>query len=141
MCYHVIGDTLRGGGLPLRRAIRAQLRGAARVRAHGDCAGRARSRPLPVAWAVAATIAAVTVVGWVAIATLDRSPTAIAKAREAATVRAAQLRPPAVPTDYLLAHREYSPTAPMEGIGPGLRPAAAGIGRCRGRSPAPSSNP
>jgi hypothetical protein len=46
-------------------------------------------------------------------------------AREAATVRAAQVRPPAVPLDYLLAHREYSPTAPIEGIGPGLRTASA----------------
>jgi len=74
---------------------------------------------------VAASVAAVGVVGWVAFATLDTSPAAMAKARESATVRAAQVRPPAVPTDYLLAHREYSPTAPIEGIGPGLRTASA----------------
>ena len=115
VCYHVIGDALRAGAMPppgfADRTVIAP--------------GAQRSRPLPVTWAVAATIAAVSVVGWVANATLDSSPSAIAKAREASTVRAAQLRPPAIPTDYLLAHREYSPTAPIEGIGPGLRTAAA----------------
>jgi sigma-E factor negative regulatory protein RseA len=124
VCYHVIGDALRSGAMPTPGFAD---RFAARLAAEPTviAPGAQRSRPLPVTWAVAATIAAVSVVGWVANATLDSSPSAIAKAREASTVRAAQLRPPAVPTDYLLAHREYSPTAPIEGIGPGLRTAAA----------------
>ena len=123
-CYHVIGDTLRGGPAPtpgFTDRFAARLAGEPTVIAPGV----QRSRPVPAAWAVAATAAAVTVVGWAAYATLDTSPAAIAKAREAATVRAAQVRPPAVPVDYLLAHREYSPTAPIEGIGPGLRTASA----------------
>ena len=74
---------------------------------------RARTRtsqPATFAWAVAATVAAVTVVGWTAFSMVDAPPTAIAKAREAAAVRAAQVsRRADVPADYLLAHQEYSP--------------------------------
>ena len=124
VCYHVIGDALRGGPMPRPGfADRFATRLASEPTVIAP--GAARSRPLPVAWAVAATVAAVSLVVWVAYATLDTSPSAIARAREAATVRAAQVRPPAVPADYLIAHREYSPTTPIEGIGPGLRSAAA----------------
>jgi sigma-E factor negative regulatory protein RseA len=123
-CYHVIGDTLRGAPPPIPGFAD---RFAARLATEPTviAPGAQRSRPVPVAWAVAASVAAFAVVGWAAYATLDTSPTTIARAREAATVRAAQVRPPAVPADYLLAHREYSPTAPIEGIGPGLRTASA----------------
>lgn len=123
VCYHMIGEALRGGdgGPPrLSREFAARLASEPTIVAPSAI----RSRPLPMAWAAAATVAAVTVVGWVAYATLDTSPTAIARAREAATIRAAQVRPQAVPADYLLAHREYSPTTPMEGIGPLIRASA-----------------
>jgi sigma-E factor negative regulatory protein RseA len=123
VCYHVIGETLRGGdgAVPrLSRAFAARLASEPTILAPSAV----RSRPVPFVWAAAATVAAVTVVGWVAYATLDVSPTAVARAREAASIRAAQVRPQPVPADYLLAHREYSPTAPMEGIGPMLRAAA-----------------
>lgn len=124
VCYHVIGDTLRGGPSPTPGfASRFAERLASEPTVIAPHAQPAR--PVPLAWAVAASVAAISVVGWVAYATLDTSPTAIAKAREAATIRAAQVRPPAVPADYLLAHREYSPTVPIEGIGPGLRTASA----------------
>ncbi len=124
VCYHVIGETLRGEDCRWPRVSRSF---ATRLASEPTVVApiAARSRPLPIAWAVAATVAAVAVVGWVAMATFDPSPSTIAKAREAATIRAAQVRPQAVPPDYLLAHREYSPTTPMEGIGPLLRPAAA----------------
>jgi sigma-E factor negative regulatory protein RseA len=124
VCYHVIGDALRGGAMPtpgFAHRFSARLASEPTVIAPGA----QRSRPVPVAWAVAATVAAVSVVGWMAYATLDTSPYAIAKAREASSVRAAQVRPPAIPADYLLAHREFSPTAPIEGISPGLRTASA----------------
>jgi sigma-E factor negative regulatory protein RseA len=124
VCYHVIGETLRGEYCRWPRVSRSF---AARLASEPTVVApiAARSRPLPIAWAVAATVAAVAVVGWVAMATFDPSANTIAKAREAATIRAAQVRPQAVPADYLLAHREYSPTTPMEGIGPVLRSAAA----------------
>lgn len=124
VCYHVIGETLRGGE---GRAPRYSRRLASRLASEPTviAPNAVRSRPVPMAWAAAATVAAVAVVGWVAYATLDTAPTAIAKAREAVTIRAAQVRPQPVPADYLRAHREYSPTTPIEGIGPVLRAASA----------------
>ena len=60
---------------------------------------------------------------------VDVPPNAIAKAREAATVRAAQVKPAAdVPADYLIAHQEYSPATAIQGGGPYLRAVAtAGV--------------
>ena len=75
-----------------------------------------------MAWAVAATLAAVTVVGWTAFSLVDAPPTAVARAREAATVRAAQVKPAGdVPPDYLIAHQEYSPSMVGQGAGPYMR--------------------
>jgi sigma-E factor negative regulatory protein RseA len=79
---------------------------------------------LPFAWAVAATVAAVMVVGWVAVSTLDPQPTALA--REAIAVRSAQGGPQPVSPDYLLAHQEYSPTTQIQGVGPYLRSVSSG---------------
>jgi len=75
------------------------------------------------AWAIAATLAAVTVVGWTAFSMVDAPPMAVAKAREAATVRAAQLKSE-LPADYLLAHQEYSPSTAIQSTGPYLRAVA-----------------
>jgi sigma-E factor negative regulatory protein RseA len=77
-----------------------------------------------MAWAAAATLAAVAVVGWVAFGTLDPQTTALAKAREASVVRAAQIAPTGT-ADYLLAHRESSPTTQIQGVSPHFRPATA----------------
>jgi sigma-E factor negative regulatory protein RseA len=122
VCYHVIGDALRGsGGL----APGFSQRFAARLIAEPTVLAPSvrKSRPLPFVWAVAATVAAVTVVGWVALTTLDTPATAIA--RGAGAVRAAHVRPQSVPADYLLAHQEYSPTAQIQGVGPNLRAVSA----------------
>ena len=49
-----------------------------------------------------------------------------AKAREAGTMSAAQMRPVTVlPADYLLAHQEYAPANALQGVGPYLRDVAA----------------
>ncbi len=85
-----------------------------------------QSHRLPLAWAVAATVAAVMVVGWVAVSTLDPQPTALARAREAAVVRSAQGSPQPVSPEYLLAHQEYSPTTQIQGVGPYLRSVSSG---------------
>ena len=78
-----------------------------------------------MAWAVAATLAAVTVVGWTAFSMVDAPPTAVARAREATTIRAAQVKPPGdVPADYLIAHQEYSPSMVAQGAGPFMRAVA-----------------
>jgi sigma-E factor negative regulatory protein RseA len=118
VCYHVIGDALRGSGGP--RGGFAE-RFAARLAAEPTVLAPKPIHPprLPFAWAAAATVAAVGVVGWVAVSLLDPQPSAVA-------MRAMPVKPAPVSADYLLAHRESSPTAQIQGVGPYLRPASAG---------------
>ena len=93
VCYHVIGDALRRNGAPIAGfAGRFAARLAAEPTVLAPAAARPHGSRLPLAWAVAATVAAVVVVGWVAVSMLDPQPTAVAKAREANVVRAAQAR-------------------------------------------------
>ena len=126
--YHVIGDALRGS-LPLAPGFAARF--SERLAAEPTMLAPARTRPAPsaVAWAAAATVAAVSVVGWVALTTMSGFDTklgsTVAAARQAATVRAADARPP-VENEYLLVHQEYSPTTAIQGVRPYLRAVAAG---------------
>jgi sigma-E factor negative regulatory protein RseA len=124
-CYHVIGDTLRRCGGPT--GPRFSERFAARLAAEPTVlAPRLQpGRRLPVAWAVAATVAAVLVVGSVAVSTLDPKPAVIAAVQESAVVRAPQAKLQPVEPDYLLAHQEYSPTTQIQGLGPYLRAVSA----------------
>ena len=96
-CYHTIGDALRGE-TPVTRGIGAavarQLASEPTVLAPRT---HAASRPASWAWAAAASLAAVTVVGWTAYSLIDATPAGIAKAGEAGTMRAAQVRPSTVP--------------------------------------------
>ena len=82
-------------------------------------------RPASWAWAAAASVAAMTVVGWTAYSLIDATPAGFAKAREAGTMRAAQIRPLTVPADYLLAHQEYAPANALQSVGPYMRDFAA----------------
>jgi sigma-E factor negative regulatory protein RseA len=127
MCYHVIGDHLRGAdGMSTRFSVRFAAALAAEPTVLAPPPVRRRAEPATFAWAVAATLAAVTVVGWTAFSMVEGPPTGVAKAREATSVRAAQVKPPAeMPTDYLLAHQEYSPAIAIQGGAPYLRAATA----------------
>jgi sigma-E factor negative regulatory protein RseA len=123
VCYHVIGDALRGSsalmpGFAARFAER--LEGEPTVLAPP----RRRVAPAAIALAAAATVAAVSVVGWVALTTMPAPPTALAAAKQAASIRAADTRPP-VDNEYLLVHQEYSPTTAIQGVRPYLRAVAA----------------
>ena len=132
VCYHAIGDQLRGAGV--RSSHDASSGFASRfceaLSAEPTILAPAAERPrstqvATLAWSIAAGIAAVTVVGWTAFSMVDAPPTAVAKAREAATVRAAQVKPPGeVPPDYLIAHQEYSPSMVGQGGGPYMRAVA-----------------
>ena len=117
-CYHIIGDTLRGDcrvGARLSRRISAALANEPTVLAPP----RRVDRPATWAWAAAATVAAVAVVGWTAVSQNDAlPPSAVAFAREAGSVRADALRPQMIPADYLLAHREASPATPIQVVSP-----------------------
>ena len=116
VCYHVIGDALRGSGGPTPGFAE---RFAARFEAEPTVLAPKPLHPprLPFAWAAAATVAAVALVGWVATSMLDSQGTAVA-------IRAAPAKAAPVSQDYLLAHRESSPTAQIQGVGPYLRPAS-----------------
>jgi sigma-E factor negative regulatory protein RseA len=127
VCYHVIGDQLRGAhGVSTGFSTRFCAALAAEPTVLAPGAAKARSTQVATAaWAVAATLAAVTVVGWTAFSMVDAPPTAVARAREAATVRAAQGKPlPDLPADYLIAHQEYSPSTTIQGMGPYMRAVA-----------------
>lgn len=130
LCYHVISDQLRGShGGHARLSVRFRTALAAEPTVLAPQPRVRTSQPATFAWAVAATLAAVTVVGWTAFSMVDAPPTAVAKAREAASLRAAQasqVKPPAdVTSEYLLAHQEYSPAMAIAGGGPYLRAATA----------------
>ena len=127
VCYHMIGDALRGSSAIMPGfAARFETRLATEPTVLSP--PRRRPAPAAMAWAAAATVAAVSVVGWVAMTTLPAGdgtmPAAIATARQAATVRAADTRP-AVDNEYLLVHQEYSPTTAIQGARPYLRAVAA----------------
>ena len=122
-CYHVIGDALRGTDWPVTNFARTFRCPAAKPsppcsRPVSRAADRCRSSgPPPRRWRRWRSPD-----GWPS-ATLDPSATAVAKSREAAVVRAAQVRPQRVPADYLLAHQEYSPGTQSLGVGPNFRAA------------------
>ena len=124
-CYHTIGDALRGE-TPVTRnvgmAVSRKLVGEPTVFAPR---ASAVSRTASWAWAAAASVAAVTVVGWTAYSLIDATPAGFAKAGEAGTMRAAQIRQITVPADYLLAHQEYAPANALQGVGPYMRDVAA----------------
>ena len=125
-CYHTIGDALRGETAVTRSVVTAVARQLAQEptvlapRLRGAAPG-----PAAWLWATAATLAAVTVVGYTAYSMIDEAPAGLAKAREAGTMSAAQVRPLTIPADYLLAHQEYAPANALQGVGPYLRDAAA----------------
>jgi sigma-E factor negative regulatory protein RseA len=124
VCYHVIGDALRGTGnvAPgFSRRFTARLAAEPTVLAPQAPA----SRPIARAWAAAAGMAAVTLVGWAAYSTWQPMPTTIAKASEAVTARPVQLAPHAIPADYIRVHEQYSPTAQVQGVGPYFSAATA----------------
>ena len=119
--YHQIGDCLRGFGAVapgFRERFGARLGAEPTV-----LAPRVRPTPIAVAWALAASIAAIGVVGWVAMTTMSVPPAAVTTAQQAAVVRPADVRRPVV-NEYLLAHQEYSPTTAIQGVRPYLRAVA-----------------
>jgi sigma-E factor negative regulatory protein RseA len=124
--YHVIGDALRGESAVTRNIVSAISRKLALEPAIVARRAPSSSGPAAWAWAAAASLAAMTVVGWTAYSMVDAAPAGFAKAREAGTMSAAQMRPVTVlPADYLLAHQEYAPANALQGVGPYLRDVAA----------------
>ena len=126
--YHVIRDSLHGGAGGSIRGFADRFH-ATLATEPTVLAPRRRPTPAAIALAAAATVAAVTLVSWVALTTMPggdaRVAAAIATAKQASTVRAADARR-AVDNEYLLVHQEYSPTTAIQGVRPYLRAVAAG---------------
>jgi sigma-E factor negative regulatory protein RseA len=126
-CYHAIGDTLRREGSQRAFACGLTPAFAARLAAEPTVLAPRRTvveKTTTWAWAAAATVAAMGIVGWTALSLVDDTPAAVAKAREAGSVRAAMVRPAmSVPSDYVVAHQEYSPSTALQVVGPYLRAA------------------
>jgi sigma-E factor negative regulatory protein RseA len=123
-CYQVIGDALRGtpGAMPrFSRHFARALAAEPTV-----LAPRRRQHPVAtLAWAAAASIAAVTVVGWTAVSLTEDPAMAVAKAREASAITPAAVRSQALPQDYVLVHQEYSPATALQGVSPYVRAVSA----------------
>jgi sigma-E factor negative regulatory protein RseA len=126
MCYHMIGDHLRGAyGVSAQFSVRFSQALASEPTVLAPPPKRL-AQPATFAWAVAASLMAVAVVGYTAFSMVEVPPEAVARARDATTVRAAQVKPTGeVPAEYLLAHQEYSPAFSIHGGGPYLRAATA----------------
>ena len=138
--YHVIGDVLRGeGALPGRFSNRVSTALAAEptVLAPQPRRSFAMRRTLRLALPIAASVAGVAAVVWLAVSgslpgsvgdqqAWQSEPTEEAVAKEAPLLPAptAQRSDPQV-NEYLLVHQEYSPTSAMQGVGSYIRSVSA----------------
>lgn len=121
-CYHLIGDALRGvQGPDLCVKICARLDAEPTVLApqRRGATEKLRRFALPVA----ASVAAVAFVGWMALPGVQQDSPQIA------AIPAAEVKQVAVPAgegakDYLLAHQRYSPSNAMQGVAPYVRTVA-----------------
>jgi len=122
--YHVIGDALRGHAAP---DVAARVR--ARLDAEPTILAPRASPPVRrrAAWhglSIAASIAAVALVGWMALP-LVQGPGERAQALGQAQTQAAEVVPVARGVgDYLLAHQRFSPAVAIGGIAPYIRSVA-----------------
>jgi negative regulator of sigma E activity len=103
VCYHVIGDSLRGCTL-LAPGFAGRFAGKLAAEPTVLAPSQRHAAPAAMAWAIAASVAAVGVVGWVALTTMPGPPAAVATVLQATAVRAADARPPA-DNESLLAHQ------------------------------------
>lgn len=125
--YHLIGDVLRGtrpAGIDMRR-FSARLAEEPSIVAPRPVSLPARSKRPRIALSLAAGVAAVGFVGWVAMPLFE--PPAIAPvALKAEPAPVAAVRSNVIPAahgveDYLLAHQRFSPTFAIQGAVPYVR--------------------
>jgi sigma-E factor negative regulatory protein RseA len=127
--YHLISDAMRDG-YPLSDGFAARV--AARLSAEPTLLAPARLQAEPRKWLVlsaAASVAAVSLVGWLAFAPQRDAGPQMAQAPAGTPV----MRPmvdrkqpvivplPSATNDYLLAHQGFSPRASLQGMAPYVR--------------------
>jgi sigma-E factor negative regulatory protein RseA len=120
--YHLIGDALRENP-PLSDAFGEKL--ARQLAGEPTLVAPRRLQPQPRTWyALAASVAAVSLVGWLGFAPQQGSaPVASAPVTAQPVVQA---KPALVPlpsgtNDYLLAHQGFSPRVSLQGMAPYVR--------------------
>jgi len=121
--YHLIGDGMRdtrllGAGFTARFAER--LAAEPTVLAPGRLPGRTPIRRF--AYAAAASVAAVALVGWLAFAPQPQAPVPMAKTETPAIAITVPVTNAA--NDYLLAHQGFSPRVSLQGMVPYVRTVA-----------------
>jgi sigma-E factor negative regulatory protein RseA len=123
--YHLIGDALRGHaghGLPPSFADRLAAEPTVLAPRRAE---RAAQRNAWYALSAAASVAAVALVGWMALPLFE--PPAQIASSQTAPAQATVAPPPAVVpaaqgvNDYLLAHQRFSPSSVMGGMAPYVR--------------------
>lgn len=130
--YHLISDALRGDvALPAGCAQRVAERLAQEPALIGPLPAQVRAPARPrwfIPAALAASVAAVAFVGWVALAPQQRTPSVapvpIAKAPPPAPRAAEPVRVVPVTSatqDYLFAHQAFSPRNSLQGMAPYVR--------------------
>ena len=117
--YHLIGDAMRGGMLLSERVTeRVAQRLAAEPTVLAPRRMRTESPRLFTMSALAASVAAVAFVGWMAFAPQPQlAPAPLAQ------LKAPVDKPPMIPlpnaaNDYLLAHQGFSPRVSLQGMAP-----------------------
>ena len=122
--YHLIGDSIRGqGGAGLPAGFADRLAAEPTVLAPRRATRQPARAPL-YALSAAAGVAAVALVGWMALPLLQ-PPTQLADGK-APVATVAEAQPAAVPAaqgvnDYLLAHQRFSPSSAIGGMAPYIR--------------------
>ncbi len=120
--YHLIGDALRENP-PLSDSFSARL--ARQLSQEPTVVAPGRHQPQPRTWyALAASVAAVALVGWLGFAP-QQAPAPVATA-PVAVQPVARAKPALVPlpsgtNDYLLAHQGFSPRVSLQGMAPYVR--------------------
>ena len=118
--YHMIGDLMRGSA-PLTGDFSARI--AWKLAEQPTALAPGRIKPEPRRWftvsAVAASFAAVALVGWLAFAPQPQVvPVPLAEIKPEAP---AMVPLPTAANDYLLAHQGFSPRVSLQGMAPYVR--------------------
>jgi|SRR5687768_1863378 sigma-E factor negative regulatory protein RseA len=117
--YHLIGDTLRDSRL-LSPGFTARV--ARQLAAEPAHAAPARLPRQPRTWyALAAGLAAVALVGWLAFAPQQTAVAPVAVHQPAVIAKPALVPLPSGANDYLLAHQQFSPRVSLQGMAPYVR--------------------
>jgi sigma-E factor negative regulatory protein RseA len=130
-CYHLIGDCLRHADTV--RLPRSFADGAFLGRVSDALEEEPtvlaprppRAKPAFVAWAVAASVAAVSFVGWFALQDYTGNDGTTTVARVASDAGNAQIRRVSNVKDYVAAHQQFAPAMGMEYTRPYIRSVAS----------------